>query len=134
MTERRVLLLSRAVALLLVLVLVDRVVLLRMAVGPLLGVRSVPELLVIVWVWLFVVVGTVVGLVLERRWSAYLLLIAVAVSTILLSVPLLPWITRLAPGAYRFHAMVVANMVVLFTALLLIRYQGPRVHATRPAG
>jgi hypothetical protein len=134
MTERRALHLSRTIAIILLLVLVDKVALLRMAVGPLLGVNSSPELLVVVWLWLFAVVGTVVGLVLHRRWSAYLLLIAVSVSTVLLSVPLLPWITQLAPEHYRFYAMLVANVAVLFAALLLIRYHARHVHAVRPAG
>ncbi|HUF25531.1 MAG TPA: hypothetical protein VMM18_01020 [Gemmatimonadaceae bacterium] len=118
----------------LLLVLVDKVVLLRMAVGPLFGVRSSAELLVVVWVWLLVLLGTVAGLTFQRRWGAYLLLIFVPVSTVLLSIPLIPWITQLAPQSYRVYGMLLVNGVVLFTALLLVQGHRRRSQATRPAG
>jgi hypothetical protein len=113
--------LSQIVGLLLALVLVERAMLVRAAFGPLLGIQTQGVLLVIVWCWVVLLLGTILGLLRKRRWGIYLLIALVPISTILLSVPLIPFLTLLAPKPYRPYAMILVNVLLLLGTLYLLR-------------
>ena len=112
--------LDRAVAILLLLALAEHLTILRMAVAPLLGVQSSALLLAIIWLWLLLNGASIAGLALQRRWGAYFVIALVPVSTILLSIPLLPLVTSLVPVAYRAYAMMAVNVTVLLAMLKLL--------------
>jgi hypothetical protein len=100
-----------------------------MAVGPLLGISSSAMLLVVVWLWLVLAVGAIIGLIAQRRWGAYLLLPLVPVSSILLGMPLVPFVTRATPFVYRPYVVGALNALVLLAAPLLVRRLTPRFSA-----
>jgi hypothetical protein len=134
MQNSRQLSISRAVAILLVVALFDSAGLLRMAVGPLLGVQTSAQLLVVLWSWLLLLLSTIGGLAAGRRWGAYLLICLVPVSTVFLSISFIPGVTSLVPAAYRPHALLLANTLVLLTAPLLLQRLPPPLRPTPLAG
>ena len=92
----------------------------RMAVGPLLGVRSSGTGLAMIWLWLFLIVTAISALALHRKWGSHVLIVLALVSTFLLGIPLVPLITSVAPVPYRPYVMTAVNAAFLFAALRLL--------------
>lgn len=115
----------RIVALLLLLVLVDDSVVLPMAIGPLLGTITGPDLLLVVWSWLLLLIGAALGLAARRPWAVVVLIVLVIVSTIAMGIALVPFIMRLVPERIQTVALLVTNGGVLLTA--------PYLHASMTA-
>ena len=115
----------RIVALLLLLVLVDESVVLPMAIGPLLGTITGPDLLLVVWSWLLLLIGAALGLAARRPWAVVVLIVLVIVSTIAMGIALVPFIMRLVPEQIQTVALLVTNGGVLLTA--------PYLHASMTA-
>jgi hypothetical protein len=108
-------------ALIILLALAERPLVMRMAVGPVLGIQSPPLALAMNWLLLLLLGLTVTGLALQQKWGAYALIALVPVSTILHSFPLVPLVTALAPHSYRPYAMVAVNIAVLLAVPALLR-------------
>ena len=113
--------LDRSLAIVLVLALAERLVVVRMAFAPLLGVRSSTLALLAIWLWLLLMAAAIAGLAGRRRWGVYLLIALVPVSTILHSIPLVPLVTSLAPIAYRPFVMSAVNLALLLAVPKLLR-------------
>ena len=103
----------------------------RIAIGPVLGVQSTALALVIAWVWILLNVATVAGLALGRRWSAQALLALVPFSTLFLSLSLIPGVTSVVPQDYRFPLMALSNIFLLPVVPILLK--GSRKTHPQPA-
>jgi len=106
-------------ALLLVLVLVERWEL----VSAVTAGYAAATLFMVSALWLALMFASIVGLLWDQRWGAWSLIALVPVSTILHSVPLVPFVTAAFPLEMRPFVMIAMNIVVLLLALVLQRAQ-----------
>lgn len=113
--------LARALALSLCLSLVQHVRMILVAIGPALGTISGPLVVAVAWTWIALMAVTIIGLARGRRWGAFALALLAPVSTMLVSIPLVPLITKLVPHPYRPQAMVLVNIAVLAAVPILLR-------------
>jgi hypothetical protein len=123
--------LHRTIALALVVALAERSAMMRVATGPLLGIRTSPEALATAWLWMILIVATITGLALRRRWGAISLIALVPVSTVLLGLPLVPLVTRFASTSFRPYAVMAVNVVLLLAVPTLLRESATNSAATR---
>lgn len=121
MLNERLLRLARATAVLIGFSFFEHSTMLRMAIGPLLGVQSSPEVLLLSWAWNLLTAVTIAGLALGPRWSASSLLALVHFSTILLSIPLVPVMTTVAPQQYRPIVTARGNILLLSIVPILLK-------------
>ena len=121
----RILRLSRATAVLVGFAFFEHAAMLRVAFGPLLGIQSSAEVLLLSWAWILLTGATVAGLATGRRWSAYALLALVPFSTILLSIPLIPVVASVAPQEYRPALMALVNILLLTVVPILLKRTRP---------
>ena len=71
--------------------------------------------------WLGLLVASMAGLLLGRRWGAICLVALVPVSTVLHGVPLVPFVTKAFPLESRWPLVIGLNVVVLLCAIVLLR-------------
>src|SRR5687768_15425674 len=83
-------LLARVLALSLLLTLLEHWRVLRIAIGPLLGVASSAMALLVTWTWLVLMGFALAGLTNTRRWGAWAVAVLAPVSTILMAISLVP--------------------------------------------
>ena len=104
-------------ALLLLIVLVERW---DLVAG--LTARNAPgTLFVVSALWLALMLTSIVGLFSHQRWGVWSLIALVPVSTILHSVPLVPFVSAAFPLEMRPFVMIAANILVLLVAVVLLK-------------
>jgi hypothetical protein len=69
--------------------------------------------------WLVLLLASVIGIRAGRRWGALSLIVLMPVSTIMLSVSLVPFLTSIVPAAARPYVMMALNLLMLIAAIVL---------------
>jgi hypothetical protein len=108
----------------LLLAMADNAVMVRFALGPVLGIQSSALVFVLAWVWFALIAATVAVLLRRPSRAIFLIVILGLFSTVALSISLVPFVLELVPVNLRPYAMTIGNASFLVLSAFLLRRGG----------